>query len=250
MAIAIVGGTAWVAGTTSAAPTIHASTAAGHMMILFMNGKPFSGTIVTPTGWELVEGSNGTNGSTASGIDTGSVQWAAFWRLWQPGDGTPTVPFTSGSVCLAVINSFSKSVAGSRWAVPIGAKGSDITSGTGFSLTMDVDPGITVGDRVTGSMVLAGNNATFGSPAMTATSATFGAVAEPQGEGATAQGDDLESISFHANCDAGTASAAAVTSATLSIAQTGGGCIVRLREVVLPNDQYNINTTVARASIY
>lgn len=230
MAIALVGHGAWSAGTTSVSPAKHASTAAGHMQILQVGCKPFNATINTPNGWNLVSGTDGANGSTASGIDTGSVRWATFWRIFVGGDTDPTVSITSGNVALAAIISFSK-LAGTTWATPVGAKGSDTSSGTGFSLTMDANPGVQAGDMLQCFGVLPGNNATFGSPTLTITGCTIGTVVDNT-EGATAQGDDLESCTSHAPCTAGTASAAAVAGWTLSANQTGGGSITRLREIL------------------
>lgn len=248
MAIGFRASSAFAAGTTSVVGTIPTGTVAGDIMLLHVNCKPFSATIVTPAGWEIVAGSNGANGAVASGIDTGSVQWTTFWRLWQTGDGNVTVTITSGNVALACIKSFSKNSA-NIWVTPTGAKGSDTTSGTPFSITMDVDPGITTGDMIAGSTVLAGNDSNFGAPGITAASATIGTVTESPGEGATASGDDLESISFYALCTAGTATAPAVVTSTLSVAQTGGGNITRLRET-LAGKGYFKNQAVNRAATF
>lgn len=232
MAITLRAAGAWAAGTTSVAPTIPGGTAAGDIMLLHVVCKPFSATINTPTGWTLVPGTDGANGSTASGIDSGSVQQKTFFRLWVTGDGTPTVSITSGNVALGVIKSFQKASA-AGWAHPLGAKGSDTSSGTGFSLTMDQDPGITNGDMLDAVSVIAGDNSTFGTPTMTATSATLAAVTEsPATEGTTAGGNDLEATAGHSACTAGTATAAPVVGWTLSVAQTGGGALTRLREIV------------------
>ena len=146
MTIALRAAGAWVAGSTSVTPAIPTGTTTGDMMLLYVGGKPFSHTINTPGGWTKLTAGSGANGSVASGIDTGSVDWAAFYREWQSGDGNPTVSVTSGNVTLAVIKSFSKTAP--SWATPVAAKGSDTSSGTGFSLTMDADPGITLDDML------------------------------------------------------------------------------------------------------
>lgn len=235
MAIALRAAGAWAAGSTAPAPTIPAGTTTGDIMLLYIGCKPFSSTINAIGGWTLVSGSDGTNGSVNSGIDTGSVKWACFYREWQSGDANPSISITSANVSLAVIKSYSKA-AGNTWAVPAGAKGSDTSSGTGFSLTMDADPGITLDDMLDTFSTIAGNNATFGTPTLTATGATIATPTEsPTTEGSTATGHDLESSASHALCTAGTATAAPVVGWTLSAAQTGGGAIVRLREVVPSN---------------
>lgn len=220
---------AWAAGSTSLSPALPTSVGAGDMMILFVGAKPFNCTINQPTGWTRI-GTQQTNGSTASGIDTGSVTWSVFYRAWQSGDAAPSVSVTSGNVSLACINGFTKTA--SAWVTPTAYFGSDTTSGTDYSITAASSSGaITSGDYLLHGTVIAGNNATFGTPTLTATSATIGASTEsPATEGATATGNDLEASAAWAACTAGTSTADAVCGWTLSAAQTGGSALVRLRE--------------------
>jgi hypothetical protein len=186
-------------------------------------------TINTPNGWNKLTAGSGNNGSTNSGIDTGSVQWATYYREWHSGDAGPTVSITAGNVALAMIHGFQKG-ASESWLEPAAGKGSDTTSGTGYSITSDVNMGITVGDYVLHCSVIAGNNATFGTPTLTAASATMAASTEsPATEGTTTTGNDLEASASYTNCTSGTSSAAPVGGWTLSVAQTGGGSITRLR---------------------
>jgi hypothetical protein len=201
----------------------------GDMMVLFVGCKPFSATIGTPSGWNALTAGSGTNGSTASGVDTGSVQWKTFYRQHVTGDAAPTVTITSGNVSLGCINGFSKDW-WEAWSTPESGKGSDTSSGTGYSITSDVNVQIAAGDYVLHGSVIAGDNSTFGTPTLTATSATFGTVTEsPSTEGTTTTGNDLEASCAYVNCTAGPSSAAAVGGWTLSVAQTGGGSITRLR---------------------
>lgn len=212
-------------------------------MVMFVGCKPFNATIVTPTGWTALAAGGGANGTTAASADLGSVLWATLYREWVSGDTAQTLSITTGDTALGVIHAFSKS-ASMAWEVPVAAKGSDTTSGTAFSLTMDLNPGITTNDMLVHGAVIAGNNATFGTPTMTAASATIGAVTEsPATEGTTATGTDLEASASYASCTAGTASAAPVCAWTLSVAQTGGGSIARLREAVPPviPSHYNLD---------
>jgi hypothetical protein len=220
---------AWAAGSTSIAPALPSSSNDNTRMFLFVGCKPFGATIGTPGGWNALSAGSGTNGSTASGIDSGSVQWATFWRDWVTGDAAPTVTVTSGNVSLGVINGFDKEW-WEVWSTPVAGKGSDTTSGTGFSITSDVDVGISVGDYILHGAVIAGDSATFGTPTLTATSATFGTVTEsPSVEGTTTTGNDLEASAFYVNCATGPSTAAPVAGWTLSGAQTGGGSVVRIR---------------------
>ena len=221
----------WGDGTTSVSRNVPTGTTTGDIMLLFVGCKPFDATIVTPSGWTKLDAGSGTNGTTASGVDTGSVQWATFYREWQSGDTTTTVTITGGNVGLCTTQSF-KNAGANPWAIPVAAKGSDTSSDTTFSLAMDADPSITANDMLMHYAVVAGDGLTIFTPTLTATSATIGTVTD-NGGGFTALGDDLGGSCSYALCTAGSATAAPVCGWTLSVAQTGGGSIVRLREVIV-----------------
>ncbi len=108
MTIALRASGAWAAHTTSPAAALPAGVAAGDMMILFIGCKPYTATIATPAGWTALSAASGTNGTTASGVDIGSVQWATFYRIFVAGDAAPTLSVTSGNPSLAVIRAYTK----------------------------------------------------------------------------------------------------------------------------------------------
>lgn len=222
---------AWAAGSTTVTPALPDSPAAGDMMILFVATKPYNRTINEPTGWTRI-GTQQTNGTTSSSADLGSVTWSVFYREWQSGDAAPTVSITNGNSSLGVIHGFTKTA--SAWITPTAYFGSDTSSGTDYAATMAGSSGnLAAGDYVIHNTVIAGNNATFDTPTLTATDATFGTVTEhPSTEGSTATGFDLEASAARATVNSGTASADAVVGWTLSVAQTGGSALVRLREDV------------------
>jgi hypothetical protein len=227
MAIAITTGL-WASGSTSANPSLPTTPAAGDLYIMFVGCKPYTATINTPTGWTVIPNTAGANGTTASGVDTGSVRRAAFYRYWQSGDNAPVVSVSSGNVTLAVIYK-ARPTAGSTIDTPVGIAGDDTTSGTDYAATMASDPGITANDVLVAGTVIAGNNATFGSPTMSATGLTIGSVVEVS-EGATTTGNDLGAGTSLGTSITGTASAAAVIGWTLSAAQTGSTVLIRVRE--------------------
>lgn len=230
MAITITAG-AWASGSTAPAPALPASPQAGDVHVLFIGCKPYSATINTPNGWTPITDTNGTNGTTANGTDVGSVHVAAFYRIWQSGDSNPTISITSGNTALACIHRL-RPTAGSTIQTPVGHRGSDTSSGTGFSCTMGADIGITAGDAIVSYSYIAGNNATFGTPTLAATGVTFGTVTEnPATEGSTTTGYDCEASASTALPSAGPSSAAAVVGWTLSVAQTGMANLIRIREI-------------------
>lgn len=229
MTIGLRNSGAWSSGSTSVSPSLPASPAAGDRMVLFVASKPYSVTINTPTGWTQI-GTQQTNGSSAAGIDTGSVTWAVFYRDWQSGDTAPSVSITGGNVSLACIHGFTKTEA--SWDTTTAYFGSDTSTNTNYSATVASSSGNIKGnDYLAHFTVIAGNNATFGSPTITATSATIGTVTEdPASEGSTATGNDLEASCATAPVTSGTSSADAVCGWTLSASQTGGSALVRMRE--------------------
>jgi hypothetical protein len=220
--------------------------------VIYIGGKPYSTTINTLAGWTAISGTNGTNGTTESGVDVGSVHWAAFYRYWQTGDtATPTFSITSGNVTLGLAVRY-RPTAGSAINVPVGAKGSDTSSGLGYSATMDANPGIKAGDALRNFTTIAGNNASFATPTITITGATLSTVTEsPSTEGSTTTGNDLEASCSAATVTAGTASAAAVVGWALSQNQTGGGALIRVsetRNVVLTPASFSA-TAVQRTAL-
>jgi hypothetical protein len=213
-----------------------------------MGGKPYTVTINTPTGWTPIPGAAGVNGSVASGVDTGSVVWAAFYKMWRTGDANVTYS-TGGTPSPFLVKQFYFSKATHMlWEEPVGANGSDTSSGTGMSMTMSADVGIQTDDFLLAPAWIAGNDATFATPTLTATSATIGSVTELD-EGSSTSGNDLGAAVMTAVCTAGTSSAAAVVGWTLSAAQTGGGCIIRLRErAKIARPPTYANTSIVRAA--
>lgn len=221
---------AWAAGSTTCAPAIPATPAAGDLMIAYVGTKPYNTTIGTPAGWTAIANTNITNGTVANNTDVGSVHIASFYRYWQSGDAAPSISITTGNVALCVIHRY-RPTGGYTLDTPVGTNGIDTSSGTGYSATMAADPGITTGDMMSHFTTIAGNNATFATPTITATGATIGTVTEnPATEGTTATGLDLESSAATATCTAGTSSAAPVGGWTLSVAQTGASNFIRTRE--------------------
>jgi len=222
---------AWKAGSTANAAPLPATPQAGDLHIKFCAAKPYNATLVDLAGWTPITGTNGSNGTVANGTDVGSVVWKAWYRYWVAGDSaTPSFAVTTGNTNLGVIVRF-RPTAGSTIDTPVGAKGFDVTSGTGYSATMDAAIEIAINDILDNFTFLPGNNSTFGTPTITATGATLGTVTEnPVTEGSSATGLDCEASASTCICTAGSSSSAAVVGWTLSVAQTGGGCFIRIRE--------------------
>lgn len=229
MTISARSGASWATGSTSLSVSLPSGVSAGDMLILTVGGKPYDATIDTPTGWTLI-GSQQTNGSTASGVDSGSVTWAVFYKKATASESSVSVSITSGNVFAGAINCFTKTKG--AWRTPTAYFGSDTTSATDFEIvgTGSINIFDEAGDGVLAFGVLPGNNATFGTIDISAPSATItGEAKNPATDAATATGDDLAATCAWATVTSGPAGTARFTS-TLSAAQTGGGALVRLQE--------------------
>lgn len=229
MTISARSGASWATGSTSLSVSLPSGVSAGDMLILTVGGKPYDATINTPTGWTLI-GSQQTNGSTASGVDSGSVTWAVFYKKATASESSVSVSITSGNVFAGAINCFTKTKG--AWRTPTAYFGSDTTSATDFEIvgTGSINIFDEAGDGVLAFGVLPGNNATFGTIDIRASGATItGEAKNPATDAATATGDDLAATCAWTTVTSGPAGTAKFTS-TLSAAQTGGGALVRLQE--------------------
>lgn len=239
MAIALRSSLAWAVGVgTPQSSTIPGTPQVGDLMIAYMGLKPpTADPTVTTAGWTLIPNTASNNGATASGVDTGSVRWSAYYKFFATGDTTVSWALTGVNVSLRTIHVFYSTTSDS-WCIPIGRSGSDTSSGTDFALVMSAMD-LQTNDTLLGYSSLPGDNATFGTPTLTGTGLTFAAPTEdPATEGTTASGQDFESTAMYAAITAGKGDVAVTMGWTLSVAQTGGGCLIRLREAKPLTENY------------
>lgn len=88
-------------GTTSVSPDVHASKAAGDLLLMVGMVKPFGTTVTGPAGWNLGGGCN--DDTTASGVDTGGVRPFWFWKVSDGTETSATVTFGTGNTAWAQI---------------------------------------------------------------------------------------------------------------------------------------------------
>jgi hypothetical protein len=212
-----------------------ASIVIGDPLVLLVGTKPFSATIATPAGWQAL--GEITNGSTAMGVDTGSVKMAAFARMAAGGEsGNLTVTITSGDSSYGVMYRYTK--AAGATAQFVAATGTDTTVGTAWSVTFGSNPGITTGDSIVVGGVYPTDAAnTFSASALAATGATFAGISAAGHQNPrVTTGNDLGGNTNQCSCTAGPASAAPVWTATQTLAtnNAGSAVVVRIRELQLP----------------
>lgn len=230
MAIAHRGTGTAVFSTNGFTPTIPSAQVAGDMMLLLVGGKPFDSGL-SVDGWTQL-GSAFTDGTTAAGVDTGSMFVTAWFKEClsdvetDPSivEGSPAFNVVGGLVMV-----FSKA-ATEQWEAPAIVGGGDSSAGTGFSVTAGSNPGITAGDACVSFAAFRSDAATPCSSHLvaTATGATFTNTHDPSTDPETTTGGDMGMCVNRATLT-GTASAAPVIAATLAASHTGSAAFIRLR---------------------
>jgi hypothetical protein len=233
-------------GTTSVTPGAPASLADGDYEIIIVQNKPDTVTPTTPTDWTLIGTVAG--GSGASGNSTGASRVTMFGRektaAWS---AQPAITVTSGTSALAIAVRLTKTLG--FWVDPVATSGADSTNGTGFSVTMAANPGITSGDFLFVYGGVGDDGSAWSAETITATGLTVGTVTE-RAEPKTTQGGDVGGALWTASPTAGTASAAPVVGATLSTSQSGPAILVRLRDTNTAPAQTVTPTAVASGETF
>lgn len=235
MAITFVGTDGWVSGGAAITPTIHASAAAGDMMLCRVVTKPYNGVNSMPAGWVSI--GSFADGTVATASNVGSVLVEVFWKEHDGSEADPQVDNASNNISGACITVYRKA-SGDTWDTPVG-DGGGFTNSAGVAFTQAVQSHITV---ASGDMVDAWygvrDNATLTSPTLTQTGVTYDAVTEaPASAFSTSSGADLAADGGYALATAGTSSAAAVVGGTINTAETGAVWMTRLRAESAPATQ-------------
>jgi hypothetical protein len=234
MALAFVSST--ISSNTAVATALpvpyNASIAAGDVLVLIVGVKPFNSVITRPPGWSLL--GSVTNGTTAQGVDTGSVLIAAYaFEADSALANNLTVNIASANASWGSMYRFTK--AAGQYYSAVAATGTDTTAGTGWSVAFSSDPGITSGDHIVLGGVWPTDAAnTVSASALAATSATFANIVTTGDQNPlVSTNNDLGGNTNHCNCTAGTAAGNATWTATHTLAtnNSGSAILVRVREV-------------------
>lgn len=198
-------------------------------MLLLCGGKPFNSS-VSVSGWTQLQ--TFTDGTTAAGVDTGSMFVTAWYKEHSGSESDPTV--TEGGTAWNVVGAgivvFQKG-GGESWNTPTDTGGGDATAGTDFSVTGAADPEVTAGDFVVSFAAFRSDAATPCSSHLvqTSTGITYSNTHDPGTDPETTTGGDMGMCVNRASADSGTSSAAPVISATLAASHTGSAQFIRLR---------------------
>ncbi len=216
-----------VAGTTSAAPVVPDTRAAGNLLIMGATAKPDTVTFPTISGW--TKQLDVSVGSGTPGAGTGPQRLAVYTKV---SDGTETgavtvTPTGTANVTLAGIYCWSVA-AGQSFAIDVNS-GSDTTAGANLSVTKGGTDRETGGDWMA-VVACSTANANMGSATVTATGATYGTATERSDVGST-NGDDARLNLLDRPVSSGTATDATVFTTNITGTVTGGAAFIRLREV-------------------
>lgn len=188
MAISLKTAGTWAEYTTDLQTVaIPGTPAAGDRMFLWVQWKDQGITLATPSGWNLISGSNFSDGTVGTGNGLGSMRQSVFYRDWQSGDAAPQLDFSTatGLLAEAVIMLWTKG-GGDTWGVPSAA--SAAWSASAGPQTITDDASTNVGD---GAVVMAG-------VAIRDDSATFTrGTTDIDGSGITWNGNYVESPATH-----------------------------------------------------
>jgi hypothetical protein len=219
--------------TADAADTVTAPLpsgfASGQLAILqVVSGHPNDAVPSTPSGWTLVGSFSGGGGTFASG--TGPRRLTYFVRELVVGDTAPTTSIptgATGSVIGAFVHTLARSAGtGWRWAITFGA---DTSTSTAFSAPCSAAITFKPGDFLILGYGLANSNAGPGTPGVSASGITFGAVNSHTNDAITS-GFGARNAWRDTTVTAGSGTQPPTVTATLTAASGGVGAVLRLRE--------------------
>lgn len=221
-------------GGTTLSPTPSSATVIGDTMLLLLGIKPDTATTPTISGWDLIGSTTGGAGSV--GADTGPMKLLVYSRIATAAgtaDAPGTITIVSNSVTAGKIMSYAPAAGNALDVAYTGA--ADVTTGTPFTATMPLNPGLTVGDYLLAVGVIPTDITTpaqFSAETVSATGMTTVSLTEIE-EWDSGNGNDMGGWLASGPVVTGTASVAPTVSATATGTTTnvmGPIGLVRLRE--------------------
>lgn len=220
--------TSATAAVTAVNPAVPSGATTGDLSILAVWAKPYSATITTPAGWTKI--AEATNGTTATGTDTGSTKVAVYVKVGAAVGAIGNIGQSGANSMGAVINTYSKDGA-KFWDFTTTTSGGDTSNGSNFSATGAGGLGVTTGDWV---VACAGINSDGGTPSAITIAGMSGATrgtVSTRTSAAVTTGNDTRGIVADVPITAGSSSAAPTFTYTNSSSTSGSVIWLRLREV-------------------
>jgi hypothetical protein len=218
--------TSATAAVTAVSPAVGAGATTGDLSILVVAAKPYNTAITTPSGWTKI--GEGTNGTTASGIDTGSTIVAVYYKLDAATGAIGNITQSGASSMVGQITTYSTDAPG--WDVSASTVGGDTSDGANYSATGAAGINVATGDRVyVGTSI----NSDAGTLSAASVAGMSGAtVTDHQGRSSQAvtTGDDMRLYVRDVLISAGSSSAAPLFTFTNASSTSGTSFFLRLRD--------------------
>jgi len=227
--------TAVAATATTLNPAVPAGTTTGDLSVLCVEAKPYTTAITTPSGWTKI--GETTNGTTVSGIDTGSMKVAMYVKeSATPGAIGAITMATPDSAC-AVIHSYSKDPS-YAWNYSAFTTGSQTTNQANYSATGAAGLAVAADDWVVAATAV-NTDLAVGGPSAQSIGGMSGATlavsvrtaGTSDGQGLVTTGNDSRLMVVDADVTAGSSNSAPTMTYTLGSSSSGASIWLRLREV-------------------
>lgn len=233
MTISLRGTATGLTGGTTAnlAFTLPTGVVTNDLLVAVAGWKPFSTTISSGSlTTEWTSQSPGANGSTANGVDVGSVYAQAWTKVHDGSEGNPSGSLSSApSPRMSGMIAFQSTVAGSGWDVD-STNGSDaVVTGSTFSATGAADIGYKAGDWALVLVVHKTEAATHTSPSLTISGTTVGTLTQRLATTTTTSGNDGGMFLYTAEIISGTSNLAPVFTVTTGGTNVSDGQVIFLR---------------------
>lgn len=230
MAISYINRGSTASGTTSLSIPLPASRVNGRLMVLAIGNKhPPNGPVGTPTGWTAPANNQASGGAGANGVDSGPLYVTIFTRIIDGTEsGNVSVTITGGNVSTGWIMQFAKTTGEWDVACAIGAQN---TAAENVDIVGGSDPGTAAGDMMLFSWAVStdGGAAVLGEEMyISQPGITFGAITGDTDSNTA--GNDMRFILSYATATAGTSSGVPSGGSVFTVATSGAGVFVRLRE--------------------
>lgn len=231
-AITFVATSSSATGSTSVAPSYPTGIQKGDMLLLAVESKPGTATIVAPSGWTVSAVSNPIGGQGANGADTGTTTTKIFTKEADGTEtGTQSVSITTGNSSLGQMAAYRRGT-GMNWSTST-TSGVDNTGNDDWSAATTTAISMQPGDIIVTASGLNTDASGFTSPALTASGITFSnelGIASSS----TATGNDTGLQLTQHTVNTGTGSAGptltATTNGKAANRPAGGTVFIRLRQ--------------------
>lgn len=205
---------------TAPAPALPSGMTEGDLMLLVVGWKSVAATVTDPSGWTKLSSASGTGGTGSTGVDTGPMAVAVYWKTATATEtlgGTVPLSTTDMNVAGAVIVAFTGAT---TWDLA-GGLGDDTSGGTDFTAAATLDGDVRASDVLMAAGIIPTDVSTpaqFSGESFSASGLTIGTAVEIT-ELDTSSGGDMGGVLWYAAVTAGSTGG----TPTVTASATAGG---------------------------